>query len=233
MVLEEKLGLIWKTDDGIWHSKCSKCQSIVNVSYKANAVTNVRKNRKCASCSSKIKVNLPNFNFKPGHIHSNECKEKISNSVKRVMYRPDIRKKHIDAIETLENKEKLSITRKLVWQNPESRKRYYESLIKTKFLGRRCDIGQPELIEKWNRLGFNFQLNYPLYFNQILFYIDGYDKEKNVIFEYDGKYHHSKSQKEKDLIRQNKIIEILKPKKFWRYDSVNKKFTEIIGENKL
>jgi hypothetical protein len=34
-------------------------------------------------------------------------------------------------------------------------------------------------------------------------------------------------------IKQNKIIEILKPKKFWRYDSVNKKFVEVIGENKL
>lgn len=230
MVLEEKLGLIWKTIDGIWHSKCSNCQKVVDVLYKSNATTNVRKNRKCASCSSKIKVNLFNFHFKPGHIHNNECKEKISKSVKKSMYRPDIRKKHIDAIDTIENREKLSVIRKLVWQNTESRKRYHESLIKTKFLGRRCDIGQPELIEKWNKLGFNFEINYPLHSDQDLFYLDGYDKERNVVFEYDGEYHNRRHQREKDLVRQQKIIEILNPKKFWRYDAVNKQIKNILIE---
>ena len=230
MVLEEKLGLIWEDADGFWHSKCSKCKKDVVLLHKGNAVSNVRKNRKCASCSSKTKVGLPNFHFKSGHIHSNECKEKISNSVKQAMYRPDIRKKHIDAIEKIENKEKLSIIRKLVWQNPISRKKYYESLMKTKFLGRRCDVGQPELIEKWNRLGFNFQINYPLYTNDFLCYIDGYDKEKNVVLEYDGKYHKKLGQINKDLIRQNKIIDILKPKKFWRYDVVNKKMINVLKE---
>jgi actin-related protein len=38
-------------------------------------------------------------------------------------------------------------------------------------------------------------------------------------------------QKEKDLIRQNKIINILKPKKFWRYDVINKQFRNVLEGN--
>ena len=57
------------------------------------------------------------------------------------------------------------------------------------------------------------------------------DKEKNVILEYDSKYHLKSKQQKKDLIRQNKIIDILKPKKFWRYDTVNKKLRNVLEGN--
>lgn len=36
------------------------------------------------------------------------------------------------------------------------------------------------------------------------------------------------SKKSKDTIRQNKIIDILKPKKFWRYDAMNKQFRDVL-----
>jgi len=65
-----------------------------------------------------------------------------------------------------------------------------------------------------------------------LFYIDGYDKEHNVVLEYDGKYHNKTYQKRKDLIRQQKIIEILKPKRFWRYNKVDNSFIECISNKK-
>ena len=63
-----------------------------------------------------------------------------------------------------------------------------------------------------------------------LFYIDGYDKEKNVVLEFDSKYHRRFGQREKDLIRQQKIIDILKPKRFWRFDSESKQIKNAIGE---
>ncbi len=53
-------------------------------------------------------------------------------------------------------------------------------------------------------------------------------KKYNIVLEYDSKYHQKINQKQKDLVRQNKIIEILRPNKFWRYDSTNKKFKSII-----
>ena len=46
-----------------------------------------------------------------------------------------------------------------------------------------------------------------------MFYVNGYNKAHNVA--------------EKNTIRQNKISDILNPKKFWHYDAVNKKCKNI------
>lgn len=94
--------------------------------------------------------------------------------------------------------------------------------------GKAVDNGQIEMINKWNKLGFNFIVNYKLHTDDFLYFLDGYDEEKSIVLEYDSKYHGTIGQKEKDLIRQEKIINILKPKKFWRYDSVNKQFKNVI-----
>ena len=78
-------------------------------------------------------------------------------------------------------------------------------------------------------MGFEFEPNYQIHTDEFLCYIDGYDKKNNVVIEYDGKYHTSLRQKERDLVRQNKIVEILNPKRFWRYDVVNKQWTNVVG----
>ena len=44
------------------------------------------------------------------------------------------------------------------------------------------------------------------------YFVDGYDKENNIVYEFDENYHSTKQQKEKDLIREEKIKEILKCK---------------------
>lgn len=80
--------------------------------------------------------------------------------------------------------------------------------------------GQLELLEKWNELGFNFEPNYQVKTDMDLFYVDGYD----------NKYHTSFGQRKKDLVKHKKIIDVLHPKKFWRFDSVNKQFRNILGE---
>jgi len=126
---------------------------------------------------------------------------KTGKQVKEAMHRPDVRKKHIDG------------------------------LMRSEWVKVKTDDGQVELLEKWNRLGFNFEINYQIHTDEDLFYIDGYDKEKNVVFEYDSKYHFkTTAQQKKDLERQYKIIKMLKPKAFWRYNSINKTFKNVIGE---
>ena len=47
--------------------------------------------------------------------------------------------------------------------------------------------------------------------------LDGYDKERNIIFEYDEPNHERPKYKEHDVFRQEYLIEVLKPKEFWRY----------------
>ncbi len=125
-------------------------------------------------------------------------------------------------------RENLSNGTKKMWKNPKTRKKLYDALSKTKWIKVRSDNGQLELLEKWNRLGFHFEPNYQLHTDDFLCYVDGYDKEKNVVLEYDGYYHKKSTQKQKDLKRQQKIIEILKPKKFWRYNSINKTWNDIL-----
>jgi hypothetical protein len=77
-----------------------------------------------------------------------------------------------------------------------------------------------EFIDKLNiMLGLNLQHGRNGGEFQIIGYsIDGYDKEKNVIFEYDEPFHHETRSKKKDKIRQENIINKLDPTLFIRYD---------------
>jgi len=143
--------------------------------------------------------------------------KKMGAAVKIALNNPDIKKKHRDAI-------------KIAMRRPDVRKRHIEALTKVNYLGRAMDVGFIEMIKCWNKMGFHFQSNYQIHTDTDLFYVDGYDKEKNVVLEYDSKYHNNFTQKQKDLIRQQKIIDILKPKKFWRYDSVNKTCKNVLEE---
>lgn len=125
-------------------------------------------------------------------------------------------------------KDSLSESSKNAWSDPTKRKKYLDGLEKSRWIKVRSDIGQLELLGKWNHLGFHFEPNYQVRSEADLFYVDGYDPINNVVMEYDGKYHRKPSQQKKDFERQVKIIEALKPKKFWRYDAMNKKFGNVL-----
>jgi very-short-patch-repair endonuclease len=105
-----------------------------------------------------------------------------------------------------ETRIKFKIASKKKWENPIIRKKYYDALTKTKYLKVRTDIGQLEYINNLNRQGFNFEPNYQLQTIDHLYYVDGYDKNKHVVLEYDNKYHITSRQKEKDFVRQQNII---------------------------
>ena len=129
-----------------------------------------------------------------------------------------------------ESRKETSELTKIAMHIPEVRKRHIEGLYHSKWIKVRTDKGQSEMINRWNKLGFNFEINYQVHTDTDLFYVDGYDKERNVVLEYDGKYHQKSYQRQKDLIRQQKIIDILRPKKFWRYNVVTKQCKNIIGD---
>jgi hypothetical protein len=61
------------------------------------------------------------------------------------------------------------------------------------------------------------------------YFVDGYDKGKNIIFEYDEKYHISKKQRQRDLIRQEHIINSINPLIFLRYDEKENKLYDVIS----
>lgn len=211
---------------------CPKCGKILFSIRKNALIDAIKKNRVCKSCSLLGNKRLLGYHF------SEEQKHKISTSLKNTEHHLRGKRLPLYQKEKLmegnknfnrdENyRKKLSISTKLALHRPDIRKKHIESLCKVNYLGRAVDIGQSELLKKWNNLGFNFEINYQIKTDRDLFYLDGYDKEKNVVFEYDSKYHNSPSQKQKDLVRQQKIIEILKPKIFWRYNSEDKQFKSI------
>jgi len=118
---------------------------------------------------------------------------------------------------------------KQAWADPNKRKNMIEN---SKWTNVKVDKGQLELIGWLNDKGFNFQPNYQLKTSNNIYYLDGYDSIHNIVIEYDGYYHTKPNQMKKDLIRQNKIINILKPNKFWRYDAVNKQCKNVLEKEK-
>lgn len=127
--------------------------------------------------------------------------QKMAVAVKEAMHRPDVRRKHINALH------------------------------KSKWLKVKTDIGQMELLTKLNVCGFQFEPNYQVHTDLDLFYVDGYDPVHNIAIEYDSKYHKSIGQQTKDRIRERKIIDFLHPNKFWRYDSETKTISNILEKS--
>jgi len=82
--------------------------------------------------------------------------------------------------------------------------------------------------EYGNQNGYNFQHaenGGEFFIKDLGYWVDGYDKEKNVVFEYDEPRHYSKSKlKEKDIRRMNEIKHHLGCK-FIRY---NEKLNEVV-----
>lgn len=201
---------------------CPQCNGKILYSLPSNFYRAKKKNVLCKTCSqigrkfsdeSKKKMREK----KIGGKQSYETRLKNSNTQK---------KRYSDPFE----KKKMSIAVKLALHRPDVRQRHINAMAKNHFLGNSMDVGQLELLEKWNRLGFNFSPNYQIHTDNFLCYIDGYDKENNVVLEYDGKYHQTIGQKTRDLIRQQRIIDIIHPKKFWRYDSINKCWNNVVGD---
>ena len=168
-----------------------------------------------------------------GHKHSEETRRQmsVSHSVPRPWMKgkkpsPETIKKFREAKigvpQTESHIKAAAKATRLAMRRPDVRERHLQALHRTQWIKVKTDHGQLEWIEKWNRLGFKFEPNYQFLTATDLFYIDGYDPIHNVVLEYDGKYHQRTHQKNKDLARQKKIIDALRPKKFWRYDSVNK-----------
>src|ERR1035437_943763 len=225
MTQAEKDGLIWLNEFSYWCRRCPNCNRIIlgksaNNSTRLNMSHAARYNFKCIKCANK------------GKKVSKETKLKMINSSKIRWNSLEERKKQSKAIikrfSNLEERKKTSISIKKAMYRTDVRKRHLNALHHSKWIKVRTDKGQLEMIDCWNKMGFNFVPNYQIKTDDFLCYIDGYDEKRNVVLEYDSKYH--KRNKMKDLIRQNNIINILKPNKFWRYDAVNKQCKNILEE---
>src|ERR1035437_1366761 len=227
---------------------CGKELSYCRKSFWENAN---KINSKCNSCANRIisTNRIRPLLFVAKTHHTEESKKKMSLANIGKSHGPCSEERRLKLLGKKQSAEtclKKSIFQNKRYSNPEERKRSSELAkkilsrpeVKRKLrdsasnqprrFGKAVDKGQVELINKWNKLGFNFDINYKLHTNDVLYFLDGYDKKRNVVLEYDSKYHNTARQSVRDLIRQNNIINILKPNKFWRYDAVNKQCKNIL-----
>ena len=75
-------------------------------------------------------------------------------------------------------------------------------------------------IDEFNRI-FGFQCQHALNGGETHirgYSLDGYDKARGIIIEYDEPFHNKPYVKRKDLVRQEQIREAVKPVMFLRYD---------------
>jgi len=195
-----------KNDSG-YSVKCFICNNYRILKTRENVRRALKYNRNCNSCTRSI--------IQTGKNLGERCKLSMSLSQKR-------------RYANVEERKKTSYSVKKAMHVPEIRKKHIQALTKSRWLGMSVDLGQIDFINKWNRLGFHFEPNYQIHTENFLCYLDGYDKEKNVVLEYDSLYHSKNNQKQKDLVRQQKIVEILKPKRFWRYNLKSKSIKNVL-----
>ena len=224
-------GKMWQNAEGKWCKRCSSCRREIvgkdgSVTTKFNVSNSITKGKVCHSC---IKVGKPTW----ASLHKEEMGRSISGD-----NHPFYGRKHTYEFKrwqsnrltgrklSEETKEKLHYSNAAAWKVPSVRRKYNEALSKTKWLKVRSDVGQMELLSKWNRMGFDFVPNYQINIGEDLFYVDGYDVKHNVVLEFDSAYHNRPYQSTKDLERQNKIIKMLNPKRFWRYNPKRQLFIE-------
>lgn len=229
-------GLMWKDTMGRWCKQCPRCnREIVGKDgtsiTKFNVSNSITKGTVCHSC---VKIGKPTW----ASLHREEMSRKH-----RGNKHPFYGKKHTKEFRQKQSKRfkgrelsdrikrNLSRSNTEAWKRPDVREKYNNALLRTKWLKVRTDIGQLELLKKWNGLGFNFLPNYQIKVGNDLFYIDGYDVERNVVLEFDSSYHDKYKQSNKDLVRQVKIIKMLNPKRFWRYNAKKHIFIECMTDS--
>lgn len=196
-----------KNQNGKIENKCLFCQNIF-ISYKSD-------NRKFCSrlCfdKGKNKINL-NKN------RTEEIKNKISNTLKgrKVTWitNTKITNPNGTFIKNHElNKGKKHTNETKEKQSKSHRKNRAKWVINNfqfpNFNPKACKI--IEQYGKDNNYNFQHALNIgEFYIKELGYWVDGYDKDKNVVIEYMEKHHNNSKNKEKDLKRKERIKDFLK-----------------------
>lgn len=199
---------------------CNKCGKLTIYKNRKSFNQAEKENRVCINCISrrlcneetKRKIGEKNRglnNGMYGKTHSKEYKKVLSEKIK-IHPLPH----------TTEGIKKMSVS---------LRKKYAENFKKFGFKGPRVNLNACEIIDNYGKEnGYNFQhgLNGgEFYIKSIGVWLDGYDMDKNVVFEYDEPHHFNSdgSLKQKDIRRMDSI-KLFLGCKFIRY---NEKLNEI------
>lgn len=219
-----------------WERKCPQCNKIIFHSRKDSRDVSIRKNRICNICrglNSRIHRSdgFLNVDGKIKWIRNCPNCNNVIYYENRIFRNSTELKKHI----CIECQRKLhSIIMKGRRQSIDDRKKKRISKInyiihKNGGVRPMCNIKACKYFDKLNEeKGWNFQhaLNGGEYhIKELGYFIDGYDKEKNIVIEYDELHHNYPKYKEKDIKRMNEIINHLGCK-FLRYNEKTNELKE-------
>lgn len=224
---------------------CPKCNKEQFYSRKDVLILAIKNNSPCLSCSQKGKIVSEETRNKirkkvKGFHHTDEVKKKISICMKGRKKSKEHVEKVRNALKgripTIEERRKNSEWHKGKSTSWKGKKHTEETKYKLRMatindlkrkgikIGTRESMNFNEkacqYIEKLNKeRGWNLQ--HALNGGEVELYgyfVDGYDKKRNIIFEYDEKRHNESYWKKKDIIRQNNLIKKVEPTVFLRYD---------------
>jgi predicted RNA-binding Zn-ribbon protein involved in translation (DUF1610 family) len=104
------------------------------------------------------------------------------------------------------------------------------------YLARRYSLRACEFMDNYGKkYGYEFQhARNSTEYQVDRYFLDGYDKEKNVVFEYDEQQHFKGGNLiPDDIVRQSKIIDLIRPIAFFRYNEPKKILTEVISGKEI
>ncbi len=213
---------IYKNSNGLWCRKCNECNK--ELSYKSRQICIVRyhKNSLCKKCSQ-----IGEKSFWYGKVMSNETKEKMSNA--------KIGKKLSSITKQRLSERKFGKNNPMFGKTPTEEHREKMRIaalnrIRIQGIIVAFNPNACKFIEEFGKKnGYNFQ--HALNGGEIClsgFPVDGYDKDKNIIFEYDESHHHNNKRREKDKYKEKCIVEKIQPKMFIRFDEKNNRLYDAL-----
>jgi len=228
--MKEKLG-------NMFVRNCPSCNKEISHTDKYDRNYAVKKQRICRSCSVKnqwndkmmretlLKAREGKYShWSKGMKLSEEHKEKLSIKARRP--KPWLRGRHFSE----EHRHALSIAHigQHVSEETKEKKRKITADIIKRHGWMRIDIGSDEWFVS-NKLHLQ-----AYYIKELGYFVDSYDEINNTVYEYDSYYHTQPKQKEKDVVRQERIIEWFKQqgkplKHFYRFDVTTGLIDDIIS----
>lgn len=259
------LGKSKRKHNGIFQRicKCGKtlnysCRQSLNLAIKHNSVCRNCSTKESAKHIDRSFMYTEEYKEKQrkshiGMIFSDETKEKIRIATKRQWNKN--RDKMLSIFRSGDYIEKQIKSQKIKWSDKnfkermklihnsdeykEKRRKITLKIIKNKCSGKLSQYNPNacKYIDKFNKEnGCNLQhaLNGGE-FETCGYLLDGYDKEKNIVFEYDESNHYYSNDllKPKDIYRQNIIIKMLNPIEFWRYNERKGVLCEVISGRRI
>lgn len=241
-----------KSDKIRWKKNCPKCGKEQVYSCKSSLTLSIRKNAVCKQCQIDVrKIISPMGGWKRvcslcGDIMNYSCRkawlicEKNRSLCKSCGIKKSYSGRDISWMKSSEYKEKMSNSLKIVRTTDKYGDQFKQKCRENKLkqiykqgTQRTYNITACKFMDELNSK-FGWNLQHAMNGGEVQFIgysLDGYDKHKNIVFEYDEPKHYITWHKKKDEERQRRIINAIHPSAFYRYDEKNKKLVEVV-ENK-